>query len=119
MIKKKFSSSNFLDSKQRKHNSLLNKEVKFDTTVLNPTLSNNEHNQIDEYVKNCFYNKTFDNYEYNEITPKNEKNIYEFDLCETNKEILDLWEEIDQTLNKMSFLYLLLFLPFKSILNCF
>lgn len=96
-----FDKANFVDAKTRGKDSLLDKEIVFDTTVLAPKTTKEEQVGVDEYVKMRFKEKTFDNYEYKEVKEKVEEEVYNYELCEETKDILELWEDIEHSINKL------------------
>lgn len=84
----------------RPQNSLVGENVEFETAIFNVPISSAQNNDIFKYVQQRFKEKTFDNYEFKEIHAKAEVETYDITLCETNKEILALYDDIESILRK-------------------
>ncbi|KAI4293177.1 hypothetical protein PAPHI01_2451 [Pancytospora philotis] len=91
-----------IKASSRPQNSLLHENVEFDTTIFNVPISAALNSEIAKYVAQRFKEKTFDNYHFEEMKEKIEKETYDFELCETNKEILALYEDIESALKKIT-----------------
>lgn len=82
-------------------NSLVNADLEFETRIINVPISKEENAHIFKYVAQRFREKTFDNYEFKEIKPKVQEETYDLSLVETNTEIFDLYNKIEQEIKKM------------------
>ncbi len=85
----------------RKKNSLMDLDVDFETAIFNVPFSPEENTAIQRYINQRYREKTFDNYEFVEKKEKIVEEIYDVEVCETNKEIIALYEEIEKELKKL------------------
>ena len=51
-----------------------------------------------------FRERTFDNYEFKEIKEKVEDEIYNYELCTENKELIELWDDIEISIDKLFYM---------------
>ena len=103
MAVKKIKKTFGIDAKCRTKNSLFKKELDFETTVLAPSTTKKEQNEIDEYVKMRFKERTFDNYEYKVIKEEIPEEVYNYELCTKNQEIMSLWEDIEECIDRLTY----------------
>ncbi|KAI5169794.1 hypothetical protein PAEPH01_1002 [Pancytospora epiphaga] len=86
----------------RPKNALLDIDIDFDTTLLNIPLTNEQNSEIFKHVLQRFKEKTFDNYEFTSACHIAEVSLPDIQKCETNKEILSLYENIENELRKIT-----------------
>ncbi|ORD93293.1 hypothetical protein ECANGB1_325 [Enterospora canceri] len=83
-----------VDSKER-HGNLVKKEVLFETALTAPKMTEDESKDVMSYINMRFRERTFDNYEYKEVRDALEEEAYTYELCTENKELLELWDDIE------------------------
>ena len=100
----KLNKKKLIDNRSRAKNSLLNKKIQFETTLTTPTLAQKSENEIMDYIAMRFRERTFDNYEFKEIKEKVEDEIYNYELCTENKELIELWDDIEISIDKLFYM---------------
>lgn len=90
-----------IKASKRPVNSLLNTDVDFETHIINVPITKDENSEIFKYIVQRFREKTFDNYEFVDVKPKIEEEIYDVELIESNKEIFELYDKIESSIKKM------------------
>lgn len=100
--KKAWKYSGEIKASARPKDSLLDTEIDFETAVFNVPVSAEQNNEITRYITQRFREKTFDNYEFKEVKEKIEVEVYDVEICETNKEILALYDSIEVALKRMT-----------------
>lgn len=100
----KLNKKKLIDNRSRAKNSLLNKNIQFETTLTTPALSQKNENEIMDYITMRFRERTFDNYEFKEIKEKVEEEIYNYELCTENKELIELWDDIEISIDKLFYM---------------
>lgn len=86
----------------RPHNSLLSSNLEFDSALFNIPISATENASITKYIAQRFREKTFDNYEFKERKLEIKEEEYDTTLLESSKEIIKLYETIENEINRMT-----------------
>lgn len=86
----------------RKHDSLLNEEIEFDAAMFNIPVSKEENNELTKYIIQRFREKTFDNFDFKEDKPAIQEEVYDTSALESSKEIIKLYEGIEQALKSIT-----------------
>ncbi|KAL6122565.1 hypothetical protein NUSPORA_00331 [Nucleospora cyclopteri] len=97
----KMKNKKFFDAKSRTKNSLSKDKIDFDTVLFNPALNTDDADSIMKCITMRYKERTFDNYEYEEIV-NNSKEIYDYQLCEDNKELIELWNDIENLMRQLT-----------------
>lgn len=100
--KKNWMHSGEVKASARPQNSLLNADVEFDTAIFNVPISAEQSSEIQRYINQRFKEKTFDNYEFQEAKEKIVEEVYDVEMVETNKEIIELYDELERELLRMT-----------------
>lgn len=79
-----------IDAQSRKTDSLLDKDLKFDTAVINIPVSKDEDEEVMKYLIQRFKEKTFDNFKMEQINEISEEKEVKIELCKDNEQILEL-----------------------------
>jgi U3 small nucleolar ribonucleoprotein component len=82
--------------------SLLMADVYFEIRLINVPVTKDENVEIYKYITQRYREKTFDNYEFKEIKIKVKEEVYDTELLETNKQIFELYEKIEQSIRAMT-----------------
>ncbi|ORE00033.1 hypothetical protein A0H76_2469 [Hepatospora eriocheir] len=91
-----------IDAQLRKTDSLLDKDLKFDTAVINIPVSKDEDEEIMKYLIQRFKEKTFDNFKMEQINEISEEKEVKIELCKDNEQILELWDDLETTLDNLT-----------------
>lgn len=83
-------------------NSLVDEEVDFETTMFNVPISNAQNTEVARYISQRFKEKTFDNYEFKEAKEKVIEEVYDAEALETDREVLELYDRIEEALRKLT-----------------
>lgn len=86
----------------RPKGSLADEQVDFETAVFNVPISPDQNSEIARYIHQRFKEKTFDNYHFKEAREKVVEEVYDTEAIETNKEIIALYDRIEDELKKIT-----------------
>lgn len=102
MAKKDWKLSGEVRASARPKDSLLSMDMEFDTTIFNLPISADQNNEITRYVTQRFRERTFDNHEFKETEARAVEEFCPVELCETNREIIALYEKIENALKRLT-----------------
>lgn len=86
----------------RPEGSLMEADIEFDTSVFNVPFSKDQNEELLRYVARRYKEKTFDNHEFKEVKEPVIEDLFKVEACETNKEILSMYEKIEKELLRLT-----------------